>query len=111
MDERFIRDRITQLRMERNISEYHMSLELGHSKGYIQSISSGRSLPSMSEFLAICEYLKVTPAEFFTDPTESEIKSPNDDRKGIAHADDDAVYLKITHNQEKTLRELVDQII
>ena len=65
----------------------------------------------MSEFLAICEYLKVTPAEFFTDPTESEIKSPNDDRKGIAHADDDAVYLKITHNQEKTLRELVDQII
>ena len=111
MDERFIRDRITQLRMERDISEYRMSLELGHSKGYIQSISSGRSLPSMSEFLAICEYLDITPAVFFTDPAESESKSPNGDSKEAAQTDDDAVYLKITHNQERILRELIDQII
>ena len=44
-----------------------MSTDLGHSKSYIQSISSGRSLPSMSEFLYICEYLGVTPEEFFDD--------------------------------------------
>ncbi len=48
-----------------------MSLELGHSKSYIQSISSGKSLPSLSEFLYICEYLGVTPREFF-DPELSE---------------------------------------
>lgn len=42
-----------------------MSLDLGHSKSYIQSISSGRALPSLSEFLYICEYLGVTPKEFF----------------------------------------------
>lgn len=44
-----------------------MSLDLGHSKSYIQSISSGKSLPSLSEFLYICDYLGVTPKEFFDD--------------------------------------------
>lgn len=42
-----------------------MSTELGHSKSYMQSISSGRAAPSLSEFLYICEYLGVTPKEFF----------------------------------------------
>lgn len=44
-----------------------MSLDLGHSKTYIQSISSGKSLPSMSEFLYICDYLGVSPKQFFDD--------------------------------------------
>lgn len=65
MDELFVRNRITELRTKKGVSEYKMSLELGHSKTYIQSISSGRSLPSFSEFLYICEYLGVTPREFF----------------------------------------------
>lgn len=51
--------------MLKNVSEYQMSFDLGHSKSYIQSISSGRALPSMSEFISICEYLGVTPKEFF----------------------------------------------
>ncbi len=67
MDQQFIRDRISILRTKKNISEYRMSTDLGHSKSYIQSISSGRSMPSMSEFLYICEYLGVTPKEFFDD--------------------------------------------
>ena len=65
MNEKFIRDRITQLRIRKEISEYKMSLDLGHSKSYIQSIANGRALPSMSEFLYICDYLGVTPQEFF----------------------------------------------
>ena len=65
--EEFIRNRITKLRMLKNVSEYQMSLDLGHSKSYIQSISSGRALPSMSEFISICEYLGVTLKEFFDD--------------------------------------------
>ena len=63
--EDMIRNRITQLRMKKGVSEYQMSLDLGHSKSYMQSISSGRALPSMSEFLVICDYLGVTPHEFF----------------------------------------------
>ena len=65
MDEQFIRDRISSLRQEKQVSERKMSLDLGHSTSYIRSITSGRSLPSMSEFLYICEYLGVTLMEFF----------------------------------------------
>ena len=71
MEENFIRERLTQLRLRKNVSEYKMSLELGHSKSYIQSIVSGRSLPSMSEFLYICEYLEITPMEFFDEELDS----------------------------------------
>ncbi len=70
MTEQFIRERISVLRTKKGISEYKMSLDLGHSKSYIQSISSGRALPSMSEFLYICEYLGVTPKEFFDTETD-----------------------------------------
>lgn len=65
IDEKFIGNRITQLRELKNISERKMSLDLGHSASYIHSIACGRALPSMSEFLYICEYLGVTPQEFF----------------------------------------------
>ena len=67
MDSKFISERISILRTKKNVSEYRMSTDLGHSKSYIQSISSGRSMPSMNEFLYICEYLGVTPKEFFDD--------------------------------------------
>ena len=74
MDNDFVRNRITALRMLKGISEYKMSLDLGHSKSYIQGISSGRALPSMLEFLYICEYLGIHPREFFDEaltlPTE-----------------------------------------
>ena len=63
--EQFVRDRITQLRISRGLSEYQLSYELGHSRGYINNISSGKSLPSMSEFFAICDYFDITPCEFF----------------------------------------------
>lgn len=65
MDDKFIQDRINELRMKKNISEYQLSLELGHSQGYIQAITSGRNLPSMSAFLDICVYFDITPSEFF----------------------------------------------
>ena len=65
MDEQFIRNRLTKLRQQKQVSERKMSLDLGHSTSYIRSITSGRALPSMSEFLYICEYLGVTPQEFF----------------------------------------------
>ena len=69
MDEAFVRNRISELRSKKGISEYRMSLDLGHSKSYMQSISSGRSLPSLAEFLYICDYLGVTPKEFFDTET------------------------------------------
>ena len=42
-----------------------MSLALGQSESYINKIENGKALPSMQIFFYICEYLGVTPAEFF----------------------------------------------
>ena len=67
MNEQFIRERITSLRLGNNLSEYQLSLALGHSRGYINNISSGKTLPSMSEFLNLCEFFKITPSEFFNE--------------------------------------------
>ena len=73
MDAKFIRDRITQLRMQKSVSEYKMSYDLGHSRSYIYNITSGKSLPPMAEFLEICNYLGVTPSDFFNDSNENPI--------------------------------------
>ena len=35
MDTKFIRDRITQLRIQKGVSEYKMSYDLGHSRSYM----------------------------------------------------------------------------
>ena len=63
--EDFVRTRITQLRLNKGLSEYQLSYNLGHSRGYINNITSGKSLPSMTEFFSICEYFNITPIEFF----------------------------------------------
>lgn len=65
MEAEFVRERITQLRLQKGVSEYKMSYDLGHSRGYINNISSGKTLPSMTEFFAICDYFQITPIEFF----------------------------------------------
>ena len=65
MDAEFVRERITQLRVQKGVSEYKMSYDLGHSRGYINNISSGKTLPSMTEFFAICDYFDISPTEFF----------------------------------------------
>jgi len=70
MDERFIADRITALRIKKNISEYRMSLELGQSKSYVQGISSGKAFPSIKQLFNIFDYFEVSPSEFFDDETD-----------------------------------------
>ncbi len=65
MYEKFVRDRITELRLRKGVSEYRMSYDLGHSRSYIYNISSGKALPPMKEFFAICEYFDIAPRDFF----------------------------------------------
>ena len=64
MNADFVRERITQLRLEKGVSEYQMSYDLGRSRGYIYNISSGKSLPPMKEFLQIFDYFNITPEQF-----------------------------------------------
>lgn len=70
-------NRISQLRIKKGISAREMSISLGQNPGYINSIESGKSLPTMSNFFYICEYLEITPMDFFNfdvdNPKETDI--------------------------------------
>ena len=65
MDREAFIDRLTQLRLHKGVSAREMSLSIGQSPGYINNIENGVNLPSMSVFFYICEYLGITPCEFF----------------------------------------------
>ena len=57
--------RLTKLREEKGVSARDMSLSIGQSAGYINAIENKNGFPSMQVFFYICEYLGVTPMEFF----------------------------------------------
>lgn len=65
MYEKFVAERISALRTQKNVSAREMSLALGQNESYINRIENGHALPSMPCFFYICEYLNVTPTEFF----------------------------------------------
>ena len=71
MYEDFVRERITQLRLKKGVSEYQMSYDLGHSRGYVYNISQGKALPPLKEFFAICDYFEITLQQFFDDATQN----------------------------------------
>ena len=71
MNEKFVRDRITQLRLQKGVSEYQMSYDLGHSRSYVYNISSGKALPPLKEFFAICDYFEITPQQFFNESEQN----------------------------------------
>ena len=64
--ETYLRERITELRGQRGISEHRLSLELGKSGSYIRSITSGATMPPMKELFNIMAYFEVSPSEFFS---------------------------------------------
>ena len=45
------------------VSARDMSLSLGQSESYINKIENKRTLPSMTGFFYICDYLNITPQE------------------------------------------------
>ena len=57
--------RLSRLRMNKGISAREMSLAIGQNPGYINNIELGKAYPTMNNFLIICEYLGITPSEFF----------------------------------------------
>ena len=62
--------RLSRLRTKKGVSARDMSLSIGQNAGYINNIETGKSLPSMSGFFFICEYLNITPTEFFDTDSE-----------------------------------------
>ena len=76
MQETF-RQRLSELRINKGVSARDMSLSIGQSPSYINNIETGVSLPSMTVFFYICDYLGVTPSEFF----DTESKNPTKEKE------------------------------
>ena len=66
--------RLAMLREKKGVSARDMSLSMGQCPGYINNIESGKAMPSLNGLYYICEYLGITPSEFFdtetTDPAK-----------------------------------------
>ncbi|MDR0469344.1 MAG: helix-turn-helix domain-containing protein [Peptococcaceae bacterium] len=65
MYDKFIADRLAQLRHVKEMSARDMSLSMGQNENYINQIENQKMLPSMQTFFYICEFLEITPQEFF----------------------------------------------
>ena len=65
MYENEFQTRLAQLREKKGVSARDMSLSIGQNAGYISNIETGKALPSMSGFFYICEYLQLSPKDFF----------------------------------------------
>ena len=63
--------RLSRLREMKGVSARDMSLSIGQNPGYINNIENGRTKPSLDGFFFICEYLGVTPSEFFDDDNKN----------------------------------------
>ena len=57
--------RLARLREKKGVSARDMSLSIGQNPGYINNIETGKSKPSLDGIFFICEYLGITPSEFF----------------------------------------------
>ncbi len=65
MEEKDFALRLATLRTKKGVSARDMSLSIGQNPGYINNIESGKSSPSLAGIFYICEYLGITPSEFF----------------------------------------------
>ena len=66
-EQEFVKRRIYQLREKQNLSARELSLSLGLSPGYITKLENKKGFPSLPVLFFICEYFKITPAEFFSE--------------------------------------------
>jgi transcriptional regulator with XRE-family HTH domain len=81
MNEDFLSERLTALRMAKGVSARDMSLSIGQSANYINKIEGQKAYPSMTVFFYICDYLGITPQEFFDEgnPHPERIRVLTDD--------------------------------
>lgn len=74
MEEKDFALRLATLRTKKGVSARDMSLSIGQNPGYINNIESGKSAPSLTGIFYICEYLGITPSEFFDISSENPTK-------------------------------------
>ena len=71
MNEMMFSQRLVQLRTQMGVSARDMSLSIGQNPGYINTIENAKALPSMNNFFYICDFLHISPKDFFDTESES----------------------------------------
>lgn len=66
--------RLAKLRERMGVSARDMSLSIGQNPGYINNIETGKSMPSLAGIFYICDYLEITPSEFFDLENKNPVK-------------------------------------
>ena len=61
--------RLAIQKKKKGVSARDMSLSIGQNPGYINNIEMGKALPSMASFFFICDYLEISPKQFFDTDT------------------------------------------
>lgn len=97
---RMIGSRLSELRIMRKISAREMSISLGRGAGYINSIENGSTCPSLMMLFEICDYLKISPKEFF-DFTEAESAR-------LFELKLTEVYKSLGNEEKEILRRIID---
>ncbi len=67
--------RLSELREAKKVSAREMSLSIGQNESYINRIENGKAFPSMQGFFYICEYLGITPEEFFNEKAANPVRT------------------------------------
>ena len=60
-------ERLSFLRESKQVSAREMSLAIGQNESYINRIENQKAFPSMQCFFYICDYLHISPKDFFDD--------------------------------------------
>ena len=78
-------DRIAKLRTGKNVSARDMSLTMGQGRTYINDIENRKTKPSLEGLFIICEYLNISPKDFFdtSNPNPEKIDEIVEDLKRL----------------------------
>lgn len=97
MEEKDFSIRLAVLRNKKSVSAREMSLAIGQNPNYINHIETGKTTPSLAGILYICEYLGITPSEFFDidNPNPEKIQAIIEDLKRLSDKQLDAVAVLV----------------
>ena len=101
MEEKDFSLRLAILRTKKNVSAREMSLAIGQNPNYINHIETGKTTPSLAGILYICDYLDITPSEFF------DMDNPNPEKIQAIIRD----LKKLNDNQLDAVATLVKDIV
>ena len=101
MNEKDFAERLAMLRTKKNVSAREMRLSIGQNPGYINHIETGQGTPSLTGLFYICEYLGITPHEFF------DIESSNPAKT----AEINKLLKKLTDEQLEIVENLIKNMV